>query len=483
MWPYIHSSCTPLLSKALLNGSIHKGDIVTNKIKSARNRRYKAKPTPEERSERAKRAAKTRKLAQVPLDVTINGVKLKGYYPVHRGEISTDHLYLNNYKMIQKKLSGLLMRTTLRTSDDYSRDAEESYGVRDPFTPLGEVPIFGSNRGLPPIQIQKEKNKYVLKVSSAGAMYRSVEPLKVTIKKTAVPEPFDFGQMAASMKPTALMAAVQSLLNDDELISASVAASEKRVNLSRPLYNDRDCRLAVCVASKGHPLADLPLDLQASAEEGLRKIRALAAKHGISAEKLYDCIVAKFKAADARQAKEAAQLADFVQRTMGSSTLKVTGVDLDSIPGYIIVNTNVTDSDGASFSPDTLKRLLKSNDANSLNVGKKGLVSFHYQAQSGVSASTVEAASDQGATFARLVKQVMGSEVKIVEVIDDEDIYDESATLTVVTKISSPNGEAYVSKDAMKRLAKDPSFDMVTISKAGINFVFHKNQSVGASKR
>jgi len=234
---------------------------------------------PVDRKAAAKKAALTRKMQQVPVDVTINGKTVKGYFSKYGTKIDEEMIQFRSKKALMK-LGDLPMVNTINIEPDG-----------------GELPSVGTTslRKLIPnarsVYLRKGRGSgsWQLSVSPHSNQYwQNAEPLKVAVRKTAVPEPIDFGQMAASLSGAEMVEAVSNLLDDPTKVSASVQQSPARVALVSSAFKDQDIKLAVFLASNGIPLDATGESIRASATKGLKKLRASAPKLGRQGGELFN---------------------------------------------------------------------------------------------------------------------------------------------------------------------------------------------------
>ena len=230
----------------------------------------KGPETNEERSERAKRAAQTRKINHIPVEVTINGVKVKGYLDNYGGKISDTYVRFNTYRSLGK----------LKNLDMYF---DNPYGFsKGAPKKLGDL----LKRGVRVYLNKDRTGDWTLNAAPpSDNLWRSA-PLKVKIRKTAVPDPIDFGQMAASMSGRDVMSAVSACLTKDNVLSAS---SENVKDISRAVFGSAESRLALFLAANNIPLMAVDAKTERSAKRGARAIRE--SRCGRISGELYNAIV------------------------------------------------------------------------------------------------------------------------------------------------------------------------------------------------
>ena len=240
----------------------------------------RGRETPEERSARAKKAAQTRKREQIPVEVTINGVKVKGYLNNYGGRVSDTTVQFRSYRTLNK-LKDLDMYQVYRYTDDYAYDAADNFG-KGVTTTLGSLLKRGNRIYLE----KKHDGKWRLGVSPYSNNLWESKPLKVKIRKTEVPEPIDFGSLDAAMSGRDILNAVSACLSTEvNLVSASF---DKAKSLSAAIAKRPEARLALFLASNGIKLEDVDHQTAKAAKRGVRSI--LDTKLGRASGELYNAI-------------------------------------------------------------------------------------------------------------------------------------------------------------------------------------------------
>ena len=162
--------------------------------------------TPEQRSQAAQKAAKTRKARQVPVEVKINGIPVAGaYYPAYNDRVDEAHIYFTSRSAL-KRLANMPMVREYRTTDDYAWDSQEDYGKGTPGT-LASA-LKGATRVYLRLDRPNERTDgragWILTVLHHHfESWASADPVDVQVRKSLAPAPVELPPMPTKMVASA----------------------------------------------------------------------------------------------------------------------------------------------------------------------------------------------------------------------------------------------------------------------------------------
>lgn len=172
-------------------------------VKAAGWRRVK---TPEQRSQAAQKAAKTRKARQVPVEVKINGIPVTGaYYPSYNGKVDESYIYFSSRAAL-RKLADLPMVKVSEMTDDYAHDNDINYGKGQKGT-LGA--LLARRPQLVNLSLDRPGSRYDGRVGwfmhvspHMNESWDSGDPVEVMVRKTEAPAPVELPPMPKMVAST-----------------------------------------------------------------------------------------------------------------------------------------------------------------------------------------------------------------------------------------------------------------------------------------